>query len=341
MLDGIAVGLAQYAHRIGYMECAFYGVVHPDNADYACRAIWTEAQRDDMAAYLAHAQELIEEELGYPLVPRWITNEPHLYRTPVQSRWGHVISGGVKSETVIQDGAAVNDAADPAVVTVNGVTCAEENVHVYFAGTDEEIEPTDVSITAGVLTITIPWCRLVAPAYRNQTDEGLAYADAATWTAQTVDVHCIVNDTSTQAHLLALPSACCTTTPCSATEYDACILVRMPEIGSLGVQRADYADGAWTRKAFCYSPSTMSLNYYAGLLELPRGAEDAIIRLAHALMADEPCGCDVTQRLWRRDRNVPAMLTRERINNPWGINDGSWYAWMWTQARKLRRGAVL
>jgi len=285
MLDGIAVGLAQYAHRIGYMECAFFGVVHPDNADYACRAIWTEAQRDDIASYLVHAQELIEEELGYPLVPRWIVGERHLYRTPIQARWGHVISGGVKSDTVLQAGAAVNDAADPATVTVNGVTCAAESIHVYHAGTDDEIEPTDISIVAGVLTLTIPWCRLVAPAYWNQTEEGLQYADHATWLAKTVDVHCIVNDTSTQAVLHVMASACCTATPCTATDYDACILVRHDVIGSLSVQRADYVDGAWARKAFCYSPSTMSLNYYAGLLELPRGAEDAIIRLAHALMA--------------------------------------------------------
>lgn len=341
MLDGIAVGPAHYAARIGYMCEAFHGIVHPDNALYECRAIWTQAQRDDIAAYLAHAQELIEEELGYPLVPRWITNEPHLYRTPVQARWGHVISGGVKSETVIDDGAAVNAAADPATVTVAGVTCAAENIHVYHAGTDDEIEPTDVSIVAGVLTITIPWCRLVAPAHWNQTDAGILYTDHATWLAKAVDVYCITNDTSTQAVLHVMASACCGSTPCAATDYTACILVRQSEIGSLSIQRADYASGAWTRKSACYTPSTLSLNYYAGLIELPRGAEDAIIRLAHALMAEEPCGCDATQRLWRRDRTVPAVLTRERINCPFGMSDGAWYAWMWAQARKLRRGSVL
>ena len=338
---GQAVSLARYAERIGYRECAFFGVNHPDNADYACRTIWTQAQRTMVTDALAQAQGLIEDELRYPLCPRWITDERQFYRVPVQARWGHVISGGVVSDTVIQAGVAVVYTSDPATVTVNGVTCDVEDIHVYHAGTDEEIVPETITLVAGVLTLSIPWCRLVDPDYQDNPEDGLAYADVATWGAVTVDVHCITNDPSTQAKIVIDPSCLCTSAPCTETEYDACIRVRLPEIGSVEVSRADYESGAWVRKTLCYTPSFVELNYLAGLSSLPRQAEDAIIRLAHSLMPEEPCGCDVTQRLWRRDRNVPTVLTRERINCTFGLMDGAWFAWQWSQANKLRRGSVL
>jgi len=58
-------------------------------------------------------------------------------------------------------------------------------------------------------------------------------------------------------------------------------------------------------------------------------------------MPEEPCGCEVAQRLWRRDRHVPEVLTRERINCPYGLSDGAWQAWRFTQSMKLVRGRVL
>ena len=52
-----AISLTRYALRVGYMECAFFGVVHPDNAQYACRQLWTQAERDMIAWALAEAQQ--------------------------------------------------------------------------------------------------------------------------------------------------------------------------------------------------------------------------------------------------------------------------------------------
>ena len=255
--------------------------------------------------------------------------------------YGHLISGGGKSDVLIQAGVAPSYAADPAIVTVNGVTCAAESIHVYHAGTDIEIEPESIVIAAGIATITIPWCRLVAPAYEDTDEDGLAYADVATWGAATVDVRCLTNDPSTQATLLSPDGCACTATPCADTEYSACIHVRLPNIGSLDVTRGTYADGAWTRVALCRCARWVELNYLSGLTVLPRGAEDMVIRLAHSLLATEVCGCDSIVLMWRRDRNVPLMLTRERINCPWGLSDGAWAAWQWTQTKKLRRGSVL
>ncbi len=348
-----AISLARYAERIGYRECAFFGVNHPDNAQWECREIWSQAQRDMIAWALGEAQDEIEQEIDYFLTPRWVADERHAYDhrmltrsncytvRPFLTRWGHVIAGGAMLDTVIASGVNVSYTADPATVAVNGVTCDVANIHVYPAGTAEEITPSAMTLVAGTLTISIPWCRLVDPAYQDNPETGWLYSDVATWGADTVDVHCVTNDPATQAKLIVAPGTICSDPPCTETQYDACLYVRQSEIGSIEVHRADYSAGTWTRKTLCYVPSWVELNYQAGLTTLTRQAEDTIIRLAHSKMADEPCGCDVTQRLWRRDRNVPQVLTRERINNPFGLADGSWIAWRFAQTMKLVRGAVL
>jgi len=340
MSDCTAVSLARYARRIGYRECAFFGVAHPDNAQYECRAIWTRSQRDMIAWALAEAQDEIEQEVGYFLVPKWTVNERRVYRSPLLTRWGHVISGGVKSDAMLDAGATVTYTSDPATVTISLPACDAENIHVYHPGTDDEIEPESIVLSSASAVISIPWCRLVSAAHADNPVEGWDYNDPTIYEA-TVDVRCITNDPSTQGVLVVSPISACTATPCTDTEYSACIHIRQPEIGSVDLSRADYADGTWTHKTLCYQPSWVELNYYAGLTELTRQAEDTVIRLAHSKMPDEPCGCQVTQALWRRDRNVPQVLTRERINCPFGLSDGAWWAWRQAEDMKLVRGSVL
>ena len=114
----------------------------------------------------------------------------------------------------------------------------------------------------------------MAPAYQDNPETGLDYNDHATWIAATVDVVCITNSTTTQAKLITPPCGCGTT--CTETETDACIHLRLPEIGSVDIRRT--SSGA----ALCCSTAQwVELNYQAGLTELTRAAEDAIIRLAH------------------------------------------------------------
>ena len=60
-------------------------------------AIWTQAQRQMVADALVQAQGLLEDELGYPLCPRWITDERHAYRPVLLARWGKVIQAGVSA----------------------------------------------------------------------------------------------------------------------------------------------------------------------------------------------------------------------------------------------------
>lgn len=338
-----AVPLWRYAHRVGYREEAFFGLMHPDNHLWACRQVWSESQRQMVWEELLGAQEDIEREVGFPLTPKWFTGERYVYRAPIRVHRTEIIAGGVMSDTTVEAGVAVNYAADPATVTVAVGAREASSLHLFLPGTDIEVHAEDVTIVTGTATFSIPWARLVAEDYRDNPTDGWDYNLVGTWGVPTVDVRCITNDPSTQASLISrhVCTVQCSLSGCADYQETACIYVNDPRLGYIVVERADYADGTWTRKCATRVPQWVLLNYQAGLTSLPRQAEDAVIRLAHARMPEEPCGCEVTQRLWRRDRNVPQVLTRERVNCPFGMNDGAWVAWRFAQSLKRTRGSVL
>lgn len=345
-ISDLAVPLPRYFQLIQITECSGWGVLNPDDQEPGCRDIWTKFQRDEVERYLAEAQEEIEQQIHYPMTKRWFTDEKHPYRYPVFTDWGKVIEGGIKATSTIQAGAVVNHATDPAVIgpIVTTVTDTEE-IRVFHPGTDVEIIPSAITISGGNVTIRIPRCRMVLAALADNPVEGLAYGDLANFEA-TVDVKRIYNDPSTNA-VLIWPHQCtavCAQGGCTEYTYTGCEYVRLPEIGSLDVTPAIYSAGSWvtgSNPACCRgNPQFVKLNYRAGTV-VTRQMEDAIIRLAHSKMPDEFCGCDVWTRLWRRDRFVPEILTRERLNCPFGLSDGAWIAWSFTRQFRLVRGDVL
>ncbi len=200
-----------------------------------------------------------------------------------------------------------------------------------------------MTISGGLLSIYIPRCRLVDPAVGNNDRTGLDYNDLANFLT-TVDVLRLYNDPSTNAELI-WPHGGCTTSCANCSEYtqDGCIYVRDAKLGLLDVLPATYSGGVWSAASSCCrgTPERVRIYYYAGKYPLTRQEEDTVIRLAHSKMPHEPCGCDDVRRLWERDRNTPDVLTRERINCPFGMSTGAWIAWRFTQAMKLVRGKGL
>lgn len=321
-----AIPLWRYAYRVGYRETAFFGINHPDNARYECRQIWTAAQREAVNWALLEAQDELEAELRYTLVPKWQGPERHTARCPVHTGWGYVIAPGVMLETTLAATAALDYTADPATLTIDLATTPPAEVHFYLPGSDIEVWPSGYTLVGTVATYTFPWARLVAEAYLDNPPEGWDYANAATWRTPNLMVRALHNDTATQGILGVVDyDAPCYVVP---TPVDLCIV--MPRLGTLSWHAACVGAAQW-----------LDLYYLAGLTALPRQAEDAVIRLAHAKMPEEPCGCEVTQRLWARDRKVPDVYTRERINCPFGLSDGAWFAWRVAQSIRLIRGGVL
>ncbi|MCB0189301.1 MAG: hypothetical protein KDE31_33755, partial [Caldilineaceae bacterium] len=162
---------------------------------------------------------------------------------------------------------------------------------------------------------------------------------------ESVDVKRVYNDPSTHAQLMA-PHTCsvvCATEGCTEESDSACIVVKDGVIGHVQLLRANYVAGAWTRAntSCCRSYERVRLNYMAGPKFLSADEQNVIVRLAHSLMPDKPCGCDVTNVLWARDRFTPEILTRERLNAPFGPSDGAYFAYTWAVNNALVRGSVL
>jgi hypothetical protein len=346
------VTLPRYAKIVGYWEESFFGI-NRAGAPQSCRSIWVKRERDLVARYLAEAQEEVEAEINYPLGTwRWF-QDTLPYTWPLEAPWGWVIEGGIEVVTVIAADEAIDHTTDPAVIGPVATTVTDEDeIHLFYPASlveeDVEIHPSDIDLDTGAGTVTfqVPRARLVAPAYVDNPRTGLDYTDLANFLAL-LDVRRVYNDPSTQAVLrwpnrsssTCLPGCDCPV--CSTYTATGCITVRQSNIGSLSVLPATYSGGAWTSTA-CAScctgdPQRVTINYRAGKA-LTRQAEDAVVRLAHAKMPEEPCACELVSLLWKRDRHVPDVVTRERINCRFGLSDGAWAAWQFCQAMKLWRG---
>lgn len=356
--EASAVTLARYAQIIRQPPNSFYGVVKESEKGQTgdCFEIFTKPQRDMIARYLAEAQEEIEQEVGYFLSPRWVVgrlaDQPHgndryvddqAYVCPLVSRWPKIIAAGVRAVIVIEAGAAIDQTSDPAVIGPIATSVTEPGeIAIYHPGTDVEITPSSIVIAGGSVTIKVPRCRTVLAALSDNPETGLDYSTLANFET-TVDVSRVYTDPSVNAELVTTHrcSGACAASGCGEHTTTGCEHLDDARLGVITVRPAAFADGAWGRSSSCAYPLRARLNYLAGLASLTRQAEDAIVRLAHCKMPMSPCGCDFAQLAWKRDRTFPEVLTRERINCPFGPGDGAWVAFRFAQTLKQLRGSVL
>ena len=343
--DNQLVTLSRYARIVGYTEWAFFGISHPDSTRFALRKIWNIAQREDIANYLSQAQYMIEEVVEFPLKPRWITNEFHPFSLSLFSKWAKILECGIRADEEISSGAVVDKSTDPCTVTIVGVSSILDvsEVEVYHPGTKSVIdfssavvEVSPVSLGAGVyqLVISIPKPRLVAEDKWDNPESGWVYTDPDVYES-TVDVFRVYNDPSIQASLIYKDCSNCDTSFSSSLTEGRDMFIVNPEIGSLIVDPS--ADPSCSNKTFV----SLRINYRAGMTEFNRHLESMVIRLAHSLMAAEPCSEPIIMRLWQRDRDIPKILTRDRIDCPFGMSDGAWTAWKWACGAQVVRASSL
>lgn len=322
---GPCLTLNAYASHLGGIdECGMWGVYTTDQVVTTCSEIWTQHQRTSLLSYLAQAQSMIESVIGYPLCPTWIQEPNAPYKRRMHTRWKELLAVGTLSETVVATGTATNLTVEPATVgpLTTATTDASELV-LYHPGTHTEIEPSAVTLSGGNVTFYIPRCRMVKTALANNPLNGLDFDTDANFEA-TVDVVRRTTDPTVQA-VTVWPTGrrCCNS--CVEETGTACITIISPGTGYIRL----IPDTSWFG-CVC-NPPYVRLNYKAGLTELSPLAMDAIIRLAHSMMPEGPCGCDLAQTYWKRDRNVPDFVAPERMVVPWGFSDGAWYSWLWTR----------
>jgi len=339
-----AISPARYAKLIGYFECAFFGVSNEDNPVYACRELWNEQQRSDLMFYLLEAQEMIEDQAGYPLTKSWFEDEEHKYSCLVTTDWSKVLELGSRGEASVGDDVAVADiSTDPLVFTVptGGLTDTSE-IFIFYPDVDYRIEPSSIEIVGANFVISIPRCRMVDYDQLDNPTEGWLYSDNANFQT-TIDVKRFYTNTSDHGEIHYTNNVCgCDSTPCDHSTATICGLLRKGYSGSIKISVATYSGGVWTRNtSICGSPYRMFINYAAGAPVVTRKMEMAIVRLAHSLMSIAPCGCDPLVQRWRSDRNIPKNLSRARLECNFGLSDGAWMAWQFaTSLIQYKMGAM-
>lgn len=255
--------------------------------------------RDDIALAIREAEQEIEREVGYNLMPSWTVDErlpyprpglPEAYGIGVNVRWqlksvealrGHLISGGIRAKTLIQAGAAVvrTDAdtdgyAETCTVTVPITSTDLNEVHVYYpakSGEDAwEIRPIKVAISGGFATITFKaWMIVAANKLDSFAAEVLDAATAGNYET-TVDVYRVYNDQSSQAEFLweGEVGCCGTCQACTLGTQSGCFHFRDPKLGVLvpapavwDAETSEYTGADW---AACREPDQIRIWYYSG-----------------------------------------------------------------------------
>ena len=324
---------------------------------------WQNADRisrEEIAQAIYDAERQIAELVGYSLLPDWQTGERVYFDRPavrelynlsgrsvrgqrmsLQTRYGHVISGGVRVKTGIEEAAVVRTDEDgdgyseTVTVTVGTAVTDEDEIKVYYpgqSGADEwEIRPITVTIdeTLDVATIVFKSWQIVQPDEMEQLDASLQDAEVAGSYLTTVDVYRVYNDPQTQVTFIweqdttdfLFGSTCCGSDSCLACQLGTqagCFHNRDARLGIIVPAPATWSsdDQAFTGQSFssCRGPDQALLYYYAGnrdmRLAMPKSKmekfwELAVTYYSAGLLQKPSCGCDnVTNFIehWQMER---------------------------------------
>jgi len=294
-----------------------------------------------VARALARAEDTLASYLNFYLGPRFLIDYDLLWTDPLTLRWGHIIGGGIQGLTEVT--ATGSDfTTDPATITVNMSDFPGGTSEILIEETTSglEIVPDFINIVGTTYIININQCKLIEWEHLvGQTTATCIEYDPtfpdATWLRLAeLTIYREYLDTSSQATVTFGPSCACiyAGAACAGSDYTGCVYVINEEISKVRVSLADYAAGAWTCTCpilcGCYVGDKVIVRYRAGTTNVP-GWEDAVMQLAHTYMIVEPCGCTLFKLMVQQDKNVPSVLTAERINCPFGTSDGAWAAWIW------------
>ena len=127
------------------MECAFWGVLDPSvPVNDACSPILTLPERKQIARYLGEAQDEIEQVCGYPLSPRWFTDELP-YGFTVFAKQKKIIEPGVMAtDNVAWARLSVTSPTRQPLGQSQRASWTRTRYVFTITGTDIEIDPSDI-----------------------------------------------------------------------------------------------------------------------------------------------------------------------------------------------------
>lgn len=330
VLDRSSLHLARYAQIIRYDENAFFGINADENQDRACRKIWQRLDREMVARNLYEAQMKIEAYLRYPLGQKWIENEQHNHRRQFHTKRARVQVLGKRAVSNISLNVALSHAADPATFTAQATSVTvESEIRFYEVNTDNELYPDSLTLAGGNVTATFPRARLVKSTMQSNPINGWPYGETGPDGPfiQAIDIKRVYTNTD-DAGVFVWPLGKKNCAECTEDTEPACGYIQSSYGGIVTLLPTSSMTCIWR------GASKVRINYEAGE-PLDVEGEDAIIHLAHAMMAVLPCeGCDPLMMLWNQDRFVPQNITTERANSKFGVSEGAWRAF--TYARDNR-----
>jgi hypothetical protein len=196
----------RYAAILGIDPWHFNGgygdVSHPVSPSGNCSDLWPhwgyqygdQVSRHDLATAIRTAEDLIQQFVGYPLAPQWVSEEVHRYPAyhrpdmrgvsglnpdgsakAVSARWKKVLRTGRRGASVIEAGATVvytdednDDIYETATVTVTTDVTDPREIRVFVAGTEgnprwEIRHPRSITISGGSATIVLDSWLLIDP----------------------------------------------------------------------------------------------------------------------------------------------------------------------------------
>lgn len=324
------LALEEYADFVQLPEPFLYGIRnHPDLTEgKGCGDYWQQSERHYLATAIAKSEKRLRKDrwLGFPLRREYNDMLPRArqlsYKWPLYL--GKYVRGiGVETESTIEASKAVSYATDPVVITQAVTFTDEDELIVYYPGqTKYRIRPSEVSISGGTATITIPKSRLLHPDYLKDYSDDTLRPDYQNniYFLTTVDLVRNYLDTTTGANLVwhrrrydaydcCIPdvTVCEPSDPCGETLQLACGYVRDQRNGLVQLEPATY-NGGWSKASFAIkrTPDYTQVNYmrfhWDRYEEMDEDIVRAIIALAHNNFVEDPCfRCAIQQAYFKRD----------------------------------------
>lgn len=337
--------------------------------------------RDTIAMAIQQAEQEIAAEVGFNLLPDWTLQERLSYPSPavpgmygnaanprgmlksIELRKGHVISGGVRTKTLIQRGAAVVrqdddvDGFQETAVAVVATTITDANeIHAYYPAKDGadgwEIRPITVVLSGGFATIIFKVWQLAAANNFDALNPQPLDAHNVHSYETAIDVYRVYNDPQTQVQFLwegCDEGDCCGT--CVACQFgtqngcfhlrDARLGLAVPGPGTWNTDTQTFDGAEWSA---CREPDQTKFWYYSGFMDWNQDRpyvnmapywEYAIAYYACSKFERPVCGCsNINQFIekWRVDlaRVTSAenyTTTPEFLSNKLGTSAGAFYAY--------------
>jgi len=346
--------------------------------------------RETIAQAINQAEMDIEAEAGFYLMPSWTVAERLNYPRPgipgvfgldgrntrglfksVESRKGHIISGGIREKTLLERASAITrtdvdgDGYSETATVTTAVTFTDINeVRIYYTGEggDDayEIRPVTVTISGGFATIKFKSWQVPVLGKLEQMDAPVLDADDVANYETTVDVYRVRNDPSTQLQFMweNSDSNCCgSCTACQFGTQAGCFHLRdqrrgvmVPAPGTWNSNTLSF-DGA--EFSVCRDPDQVRLWYYSGYqdgtvkrpyAEMSNYWKFAVAVFAVSKFERAVCGCSNINQFVeksRRDAAYESMneggfkVTAELMGNKLGTSMGAIYAY-----RQIHRNGI-